>query len=256
MESTNVLLSKAWKGYKPRFWELTLAVWIPAVLVALIGNLGETTQGLVVGLLVVLVSAIVNLSVIYAIVENISVIKALKKGLFNILGYWWMMILSGLIVMGGTVFLLVPGIIFAIWFAMSRYVFVLEKKRGLAALLRSKEYIEGHGWDIFEKTISLSVINIGLLLVAVVIGSLPYLVLEGQLMLKGQFLNMAITFVIGVITVLEAYYFLGLFENLRGLKPELRDKPVSIKKGWWVAAAVWGLVAMIAIPAIILTVGL
>lgn len=256
MESASILLSKAWKGYKPRFWELTLAVWIPTALVALIGNPGETFQGLIVGLLAVLVSAIVNLSVIYAVVENIPVIKALKKALSNILGYWWIMILMWLIVMGGTVLLLVPGIIFSVWFMMARYVFILEKQRGLNVLLRSKEYTEGHGWEIFWKMIYLLPIGIGLVLAAVIAGMLLSLIVGGQFMLGSgeQLLNTVMSFVTGIITVLGAYYFWGLFENLRGLKPELRDKPVSGKRGWWVAAAVWGLVAIIAIPAVILAI--
>ncbi len=244
MESASILLSKAWKGYKPRFWELTLAIWIPTALVALIGNSGKTPQGLIVVLLAVLVSAIVNLGVIYAVVENIPVIKALKKALSNILGYWWIMILMWLIVMGGTVLLLVPGIIFSVWFMMARYVFILEKQRGLNVLLRSKEYTEGHGWEIFWKMIYLLPICIGLVLAAVIAGMLLSLIVGGQFMLGSgeQLLNMVMAFVTGIITVLGAYYFLGLFENLRELKPELRDKPVSIKKGWWIAAAVWGLV--------------
>jgi hypothetical protein len=246
MESASILLSKAWKGYKPRFWELTLAIWIPTVFAALIGNPGETLQGLIVGLLAVLVSAIVNLSVIYAIVENIPVIKALKKAWANILGYWWMMILMWLIVMGGTVLLFVPGIIFAVWFMMAQYVFILEKQRGLNALLRSKEYTEGHGWKIFWKMNYLLLISIGLLFAAAIVGLLLYIVgLLLSLVLGGQFMlfvNTVIAFVIGVITVLSIYYYLGLFENLRELKPELRDKSVSGKKSWWIAAAVWGLV--------------
>jgi len=239
MESASILLSKAWKGYKPRFWELTLAVWIPTALVALIGNSGKTPQGLIVVLLAVLVSAIVNLGVIYAVVENIPVIKALKKALSNILGYWWVTVLMCLIVMGGTVLLLVPGIIFSVWFMMVPYVFVLEKQKGLNALLRSKEYVEGHGWEILGKAVPLFLISIGLSFAALIAGVLLLLVVGGQFMLGARLL---MAFVTGVITVLGTYYFLGLFENLRGLKPELRDKPVSIKRGWWIAAAAWGLV--------------
>jgi hypothetical protein len=258
MESTNVLLSKAWKGYKPRFWELTLVVLVPTVIMSSLGNSGKTYQDLIVALLAILMSAIVNLSVIYAIVENIPVIKVLKKALFNILGYWWVTVLMCLIVMGGTVLLLVPGIIFSVWFMMVPYVFVLEKQKGLNALLRSKEYVEGHGWEIFWKAVPLFLISIGLLFAALIAGALLSLIVGGQFMLESgeQLLNMVMAFVTGIITVLGAYYFLGLFENLRGLKPELRDKPVSIKRGWWIAAAVWGLVAIVAIPAVILAVGL
>lgn len=239
------MLGKSWKSYKSRFWELTLAIFLPTVIVALVGNPRGTSQGFLVALAALIISALVNLGILYAVVENTPVLKSIKKAWRNIWGYWWIMILSGLIVMGGAIFLLVPGIIFAVWFMMAQYIFVLENKRGLDALLRSKEYVQGHGWDIFGKIMYFILISLIILIAAAIGGTLL------ALLLGAQSTNTVMALALGILTVLGMYYYFAIFEELRRLKPELRDRPVSGKKSWWIAATVWGLVGAPAIIALI-----
>jgi hypothetical protein len=58
-------------------------------------------------------------------------------------------LLVALIVIGGTILLIIPGIIFSIWFSFTFYAVLFEEKRGAAALRSSKELVVGRWWSIF-----------------------------------------------------------------------------------------------------------
>lgn len=58
-------------------------------------------------------------------------------------------ILAGLGVLVGLVFLIVPGLILLTWWAVIAPVIVLEKKRVMDSFGRSKELVDGNGWNVF-----------------------------------------------------------------------------------------------------------
>lgn len=58
-------------------------------------------------------------------------------------------LLVALIVLGGTILLIIPGIIFSIWFCFTYYTILFEEKRGVAALTASKSLVVGRWWSIF-----------------------------------------------------------------------------------------------------------
>lgn len=55
-------------------------------------------------------------------------------------------LLSGLAVMGGLILLIIPGIIFAYWFAFTNQIVAVENLSGTAALSRSKQLVIGRFW--------------------------------------------------------------------------------------------------------------
>ncbi len=57
-------------------------------------------------------------------------------------------ILVGLIVLGGTILFIIPGIIFTIWYVFTYYIIVVEEKKGLEALKISKALVVGRWWSI------------------------------------------------------------------------------------------------------------
>lgn len=72
-------------------------------------------------------------------------------------------ILYGLIVVGGFILLVVPGVIFLAWFSMAQYVMVEEHIYGMAALRRSRELVRGRIWDIWgtlSLTTALSIVSV------------------------------------------------------------------------------------------------
>jgi len=57
--------------------------------------------------------------------------------------------LVGLGVFAGTLLLIVPGVILAVWWSLSGVVVMLEDARGTAAMRRSRELVRGNAWRMF-----------------------------------------------------------------------------------------------------------
>lgn len=97
--------------------------------------------------------------------------------------YWpafYISILVGLITVGGFILIIVPGVIFTVWFAFSIYLAVLEKKKGVSELLKgSRELSRGKFWPVLGR----------LFLPAVFWAIIAYLVLMGLLNLLGIIFN-------------------------------------------------------------------
>lgn len=58
-------------------------------------------------------------------------------------------VLVGLAVVGGFILLVIPGIIFYVFFSVSVPVLIVENRRGRAAMSRSWNLVKGHGWHAF-----------------------------------------------------------------------------------------------------------
>jgi hypothetical protein len=59
--------------------------------------------------------------------------------------------LTGLVTILGFIALIVPGIIFAVWFSFGYFVLVFEDKRGVDALKTSKSYVKGKWWAVLGR---------------------------------------------------------------------------------------------------------
>lgn len=176
------LFRESWGLYRNQAFTLMGIVLLPAiVLVAMslfgIGSMAAAfpfiSQSLgasVIGTLVllgavVLVSLLIQgwsqIALIYTLSnahESVSILDAYKKTISKLLSYWWVTILSTLIVLGGVAFFIIPGLIFAVWFALSRYVVVTESKTGIAALVRSHEYMKGQVGAIFWRFLCIGIL--------------------------------------------------------------------------------------------------
>ena len=139
--SASQLLKESLKIYKSRLGTLLAIVIIPVIFSLLV----VFSEGFVppyIYLLLLLIAyfflVLIIPSIIYAIKENLGLKESYKKALKIFLSYIWVWILGGVITFGGYVFLIIPGIIFAIWFILAAYVLIFEEKRGMNALFRSK----------------------------------------------------------------------------------------------------------------------
>ncbi|WP_437223407.1 hypothetical protein SH661x_003205 [Planctomicrobium sp. SH661] len=94
----------------------------------------------------VVVVPLANAAVTYAVAERylgrtVSAGQAIRVGLGKIGPLIWTSILMGLAILGGLILLIIPGILFAIWFGLSQNVVVLENLSGSKALSRSKQLV-------------------------------------------------------------------------------------------------------------------
>jgi hypothetical protein len=77
--------------------------------------------------------------------------KIAASAKYTILPLLVVAVLQLLIITGGFLLLLVPGILFMVWYGFAQFGVILENKRGLEALAWSKQIVEGHFWRVFWK---------------------------------------------------------------------------------------------------------
>lgn len=90
---------------------------------------------------------------------------ALKNGWKRFLGFLWTSILTGLIVGGGLLLFVVPGIIWGLRYFFAPFLFLSEGVSGRAALRRSAELTRGVRWVLLARFYVVTIIGavIGLL---------------------------------------------------------------------------------------------
>ncbi|HEY5672783.1 MAG TPA: hypothetical protein VIR78_03685 [Malonomonas sp.] len=123
----------------------------------------------------------------------------------------WLLMLLSLTIGGGTLLLIIPGIVFSVWFSFSHYILAEDGIGGLAALQKSQLLVRGHWWPVCARILLL-------LLVAVAVTTLA-----GRLPLIGATINFVLTLLLVPFSLL---YFQRLYENLKSCQPAAsRQKP-------------------------------
>ena len=84
--------------------------------------------------------------------------KAYNKAFSLGLPYLFVLLLSGVIVFGGSIFFLIPGIIVNTYLMFVAFIFLCEGKRGIDALIQSAWYVRGFWIDIFARKITSAVV--------------------------------------------------------------------------------------------------
>jgi hypothetical protein len=118
---------------------------------------------ILVNLLFMIVSFWVELSGIHIIT---SVTNGRSKTTKEIFSASWKMIwpfsllsiLIGLIEVGGFILLIIPGVIFSLWYGFSKFVFVNEGKGVIDSLKKSKELVVGRFFPVLGRVIVFSVL--------------------------------------------------------------------------------------------------
>lgn len=161
--------------------------------------------------------------------------------------------LYGLIVLAGYVFLIIPGIVFIMWFIFGMYLSFERNVSGLDALLLSREYVKGLEVEVFWRLLAG-----GLIIAGIFIGvMIPFGILSGL-----------VTFSLGneASTVLSIFQFIVnasaqaimvpattiytylIFDNVKSIKGDVSvPKNANLRTGLYFIAGV-GLVLLIGIP--------
>ncbi|MHC1698007.1 MAG: hypothetical protein AB9919_08145 [Geobacteraceae bacterium] len=80
--------------------------------------------------------------------DSLGLKEALQRGKGMILPLVWVSFLGAFIVCGGYLLLIIPGIIFSVWFVFGQFVLVEDEARGMGALLKSREYVRGQWFNV------------------------------------------------------------------------------------------------------------
>jgi len=163
LSSSSNLIKTAWETYKKRWQDLIVISALVSLLTYLInfidfyyvrivdpivGYLAQTILLVLSGLIMALGSA----SIIYVLSgKKGSVEQIIRKALpltvpLFILGW-----VSNFILAGSTMPLIIPGLILLIAFIFVPFVYLLEKRQWLDALLRSSNLTKGFKWSLIRK---------------------------------------------------------------------------------------------------------
>lgn len=96
-----------------------------------------------------LILPLTNAAVIQAVArvylgQPVTAMEAIRHGLKRLLPLIGTSILMYMAIFGGLILLIIPGILFALWFGLSQHVVVIEEIAGSAALGRSKKLVRPH----------------------------------------------------------------------------------------------------------------
>jgi len=225
------LIKAAW-GFMTSRFDLVAWLAVPSVALGILEYFNATGTGIgspsaillyllaTVGLIifaVLLQVAVIYIAIKHAAGETATVKDAIMWARTNFFSWIWLVLLSGLVVMGGWLLFIIPGIIAAVYIAFSQYVFVDEGTKGLAALQRSRQLVYGKFgavlWRLFVMMLFMMLLFIPAAILAALIApiapeetiSLVIVVLEGL--------------VSGLVGVLVAYYMTTLYQSLKGMSP-------------------------------------
>lgn len=217
---------------------LPVGLLVVGDLTRLFGGGGFSTLFIVVGTIISILAA---LALIFALQDNIQPGESYRSVLRRFWPYVWLTILSGFVTLGGFVMLIIPGILFSVWFAFALYVFAGGNDKGMNALLRSREYVQGRWWQVFLRWL---VLVLGTLVIIAVLGVLAKVFFgeAGKNLFSDLFLLVYAPF-------MTAYLY-ELYQNLKSLKPEVATQPPQGPRGFFYFSAVLGVVGLIVLAVV------
>jgi len=241
---SKVIFKESWQIYKQNY-KLFLRILIPLLILAVlltILNIFDFTTNLkfanfsipiylflsaasfVVGLWtqIVLIRLIWN-SIVHQSIEE----KSLKQeGWRDIVPFLWVNILTGLIILGGTILFIIPGLIFSIWYYFASYIFAVEKIHGYGALKASKDLSQGRFWIVVGKIVLISLMYLAIMLI--IIGAPTLIIIAATkftniVNLSNQWWFEALqTFAAFLTLPLNLGFWTILYKNLKENKAEIK----------------------------------
>ncbi len=103
--------------------------------------------------------------------EQIGMMESFRRAWKKLFGYGWIGLLVGVVIMAGLMLLIIPGLIFAMWYGFAPYVYLTEDKKGWSAAKQSREYIRGKVWLVIGRYSFIILISIvASIVLSIVIG--------------------------------------------------------------------------------------
>lgn len=177
------LLKEACGEYRARFATYLAFFSVPIILAILLSGLSYATMfppfaympllsgvKIVLSILSLFAGILAGFALLLSVREGYGAKEALVQAMRNSLPYMFVsfLVCSGLI--GGSFLFLVPGLLFLAWFSFSFFAFVFEGKRGMDALLRSKQLVSGSFWKVAGRMFFLAILLLMLTVPLAILG--------------------------------------------------------------------------------------
>jgi hypothetical protein len=229
------LIKKSWDLYIKNFQKFIVPIGvmlIPIILIQLTGLLGDPAKNITLLIVIFVLAAAAIFVDLWAgialiqIINNTYTNKPFElKAIFNtafkkVPAYFAVGILSGIIIVLGFILLIIPGIIFSIWYSYAGYINILEEKKGMDALKASKDLVKGRWWATLWRLLvpALLVYIIAMLISA----ALGFLISGGNLSLtttgNSTIVDIISNLIILVLTPLFSAFSVILYHSLKETK--------------------------------------
>ena len=252
LDPIGVLFANAWRRLRERFAVVTLIFLVPLILIGIgevlffRGGVGALFLGIVIRIFADIVSIFATLALISAFGKGTDFAASYQASIKLFWAWIWLAILAALAITGGLVMLVIPGIMLAVQLSFASYAFVLEGKRGMAALTQSREYVKGYWWAFVGRNLLLILCLAAAMLILFAPATLIFGPIGG-----GRVYGIILL----VFTPFAVAYQYEIYENFRRLKPDASAAAVKADPAFLKVATVVGIVGA-AMLAILLVVGI
>jgi hypothetical protein len=232
------LLSSAWQVYK-KHWKLLVKIYLIPVLILFaalfaafltpsILNLSSVVLGvllLVVALITVYVSIWAHAALIKAVdlihknpAEQVNFKMVFSQGRNKIGAIFGASLLAALVTIGGFILLIVPGIIWGVWYSLTSFVVVCEDESAMNAFRASKRYVKGRTASVLGRWVVVGLVYAAIsIVIRIVIGTF----IHGSE--TAQVVNAVMSL---FVTPFVAVYGYLLYVNLKNF-PLVSEKPLT-----------------------------
>ncbi|MFA6416480.1 MAG: hypothetical protein WCW56_03295 [Candidatus Paceibacterota bacterium] len=171
-----------------------------------------------------------------------------KKGTKKLFSFLWLAILMAVIILGGIILGVIPGIILSVWLAMSAIILFAEDEKGLRALIKSRNYVRDYWWPIFGRSLFLSLLMVAVSFITMAIFGLmssenPADFSRNIASEWANFFRLIIVFIF--VLPFQISFIYSLYLQLKKIKAD--DSSVEVMsrrtKNWFVGLGIFGVVA-------------
>jgi hypothetical protein len=241
--SVGEIFGNALQLYRKYFLPLTLAYALPNLpgqLFYTYGFQGKDTAATVIGFILLTIGSFVSYTAITLCIADACVGNRpnLRRSFLRTRATAGSLFLTSfvqvLVISVGIILLIVPGVIFFLWYVLSPIIVVLEGRGGIGALKRSRTLTQGHRWRILSTT----AIMVTALLAVWIVGYVIVLLL-GYAMHAGGAADETVMFTLGLLMavlgwILTPTFFIGLvliYFDLRARKEAFDSVALAAELG-------------------------
>lgn len=168
LKSITQLFKESGRIYRLKYKTLIGIVGLPALLWVLFEVLMQFliydqniimsyATSLVYGVLIIIITLFLLMgfllmepSLIYSLKDNTGINESYNRALKILGSFMWVAFLNFIIVVIGSL-LIIPGILFAVWYSLAFFVLIFEEKKGFDALSRSKYLVQGNTISVLAR---------------------------------------------------------------------------------------------------------
>lgn len=138
--------------------------------------------------------------------NELEIFKETKKYFWS---YLWLSVLTTIFVLLWALLLIIPGIIFSVFYSFAVYAFFFEGLKGMAAIKRSVSLVKNYWWAVFGRFIVIAIV----LWIFTVIISIPLYFTDDKSIFF-SFWNSVIQIINFLIGPISLLYFYQIYKDL------------------------------------------